>query len=505
MNNLAQIVPIKQKICMASTVAVTALHKFIFEKEGDRKNREKLSIGDLISCCNILGLEYGGNREETMIRILHDLMNLDTLTLKESEQDDEINEDVSDEGIVDEQDDEREEERSNKEGENNLEENYSTRGSKSNTCSIVNTNQRDRKVLKTASDHSLQINFKKCQFLKRTIEFLGHIIEEGKIYPSQEKVKAVMDYPEPKELKDIQSFLGLTGYFRKFISSYSMIAKPLSDMLRKDQPYNFNDKARNAFIQLMTLTQNPVLKIYHLRHETEVYQVKNSYGTVLLQHSDEDNLLHPVHVLLEGALVLEDYDYIIEHRSGIRMKHVDALSRHPVMTIAKSPIISQIRSQQASDKEIQAIIEHICGDLLYKFQDGRDLFVIPRALELDVIRTIHEKRHMAAKQQYHHIIILSKLSIEEPAKWYKHVDKLQRILNSTFNRSVRFDLLFGVKMRDETDLKLREVIEQEFRSKFKEERNKIRARPNGRPSSNQTNTIRSRTKITNEIFGTISN
>ena len=56
---------------------------------------------------------------------------------------------------------------------------------------------------------------------------------------------------------------------------------------------------------------------------------------------------------------------------------------------------------------------------------------------------------------------------------------MQRILNSTFNRSVNatpFDLPFGVKMRDETDLKLREVIEQEFRSKFEEERNEIRAR-----------------------------
>ena len=77
------------------------------------------------------------------------------------------------------------------------------------------------------------------------------------------------------------------------------------------------------------------------------------------------------------------------------------------------------------------------------------------------------------------ISILSKLLIEESAKWYKHVDKLQRILNSTFNRSVNatpFDLLFGIKMRDETDLKRREGIEQEFRSKFKEERNEIRAR-----------------------------
>ena len=51
--------------------------------------------------------------------------------------------------------------------------------------------------------------------------------------------------------------------------------------------------------------------------------------------------------------MLEDFDYIIEHRPGTHIKHVDASSRHPIMTIVKSPIIPQIRSQQANDEEIQ--------------------------------------------------------------------------------------------------------------------------------------------------------
>ena len=71
-------------------------------------------------------------------------------------------------------------------------------------------------------------------------------------------------------------------------------------MLRKDQSYNFDDKARNAFIQLKTiLTQNPVLKIYHSRHETEVHTDASidGYGAVLLQRSDEDDLLHPVYFM----------------------------------------------------------------------------------------------------------------------------------------------------------------------------------------------------------------
>ncbi|XP_043462406.1 uncharacterized protein LOC122498643 [Leptopilina heterotoma] len=101
-------------------------------------------------------------------------------------------------------------------------------------------------VMQHASEYGLEINFKKCQFLKMRVEYLGQIVEDGKVYPSPNKVKAVVNYPEPKSLKDIQSFLGLTGYFRKFIENYSFIARPLSDLLRKDKEFSFNTNKRNC-------------------------------------------------------------------------------------------------------------------------------------------------------------------------------------------------------------------------------------------------------------------
>lgn len=104
MENLAQIETINQKIRIASVSTVTALHKLIFEKEGDRKNRQRirdfrgfafvkdtaryadnleygreLTIGDLLSCCNLLGLEYNGTQEELIARILDGLVDLNTL------------------------------------------------------------------------------------------------------------------------------------------------------------------------------------------------------------------------------------------------------------------------------------------------------------------------------------------------------------------------------------------------------------------------------------------
>jgi len=155
-------------------------------------------------------------------------------------------------------------------------------------------------VLETSSAYGLQLNLKKCQLIKKTIEFLGYVVEEGKIYPLPEKIKAVANYPEPKELKDIQSFLGLSGYFRKFIPLYSVIAKPLSDLLQKNRPYIFDDATRNVFQHLKTLlTQNSVLKIYSPQHETEVHMNASidGYRAVLMQRSPNDNLIHPVYFM----------------------------------------------------------------------------------------------------------------------------------------------------------------------------------------------------------------
>lgn len=71
-------------------------------------------------------------------------------------------------------------------------------------------------------------------------------------------------------------------------------------MLQKNQPYVFDDKARNAFLQLKaTLTQNPVLKMYHPQHETEIHTDASidGYGAVLMQRSPDDNLWHPVYFM----------------------------------------------------------------------------------------------------------------------------------------------------------------------------------------------------------------
>lgn len=93
--------------------------------------------------------------------------------------------------------------------------------------------ERLKKVLDVAREYGLEIKKSKCQFLKRRVSFLGFIMENGKVQPSEEKTSAIKKFPVPTTLKQIQSFLGLTGFLRKFIPSYAIIAKPLSDLLKK--------------------------------------------------------------------------------------------------------------------------------------------------------------------------------------------------------------------------------------------------------------------------------
>lgn len=127
MENLAQIEAVKQKIKVASIAAIRALHKLIFEEEGDRKNRQRLrdfrgfifadnspeyiskveyarrlTIGDLISCCNILGLKYDGTKEEIITRICTGLMDLNALIIQDIEEDEEELEEKENEEIEEE-------------------------------------------------------------------------------------------------------------------------------------------------------------------------------------------------------------------------------------------------------------------------------------------------------------------------------------------------------------------------------------------------------------------
>ena len=81
--------------------------------------------------------------------------------------------------------------------------------------------------------HHLAVKKEKCQFRQTQIKYLGHIISQNGVKVDPEKIKAMMEWPKPETIKALRGFLGLTGYYRKFIAGYGKIVAPLTDMLQK--------------------------------------------------------------------------------------------------------------------------------------------------------------------------------------------------------------------------------------------------------------------------------
>ena len=108
---------------------------------------------------------------------------------------------------------------------------------------------------------NLQLQPPKCEFLRHEVNYLGHVITEDGVKPDMKKVECVSNYPTPKNAKEVKSFLGLVGYYRRFIQDFSKKAKPLNNLLKQDQPFVWSDLCQDAFdFFKKVLTTEPLLQ-----------------------------------------------------------------------------------------------------------------------------------------------------------------------------------------------------------------------------------------------------
>jgi hypothetical protein len=123
-----------------------------------------------------------------------------------------------------------------------------------------------RVVLQRLRDHKLYAKFSKCEFWFKSVKFLGHTISHYGISVDPSKVQEVMDWKPPKSVHQIRSFLGLAGYYRRFIPDFSRIAKPMTELLKKRVRFVWSEACEKAF---HTLRQ-------HLTSATVLVQPDNS-------------------------------------------------------------------------------------------------------------------------------------------------------------------------------------------------------------------------------------
>lgn len=317
-------------------------------------------------------------------------------------------------------------------------------------------------VFRLAQEHRLNFRLDKCSFLYTEITYLGYLIDEKGIRPSKEHVDAVANYAIPRTVRQVQQFIGLASYFRRFIPDFSRVAKPLYDIVKSNN-FKFGSEENEAFERLRDcLSGQPILAIYSPKLPTELHcdASSNGFGAILLQKQQSGELLPiayfsrrttPIesryhsfeleclavvyalkrfHVYLSGiqfkiltdcdsfrltlskqtinprisrwAMFLQAYDFVIEHRPGNRMKHVDALSRCNSVLILEGNSFEQVLAlKQGQDEEINAIRERLekGEDRSFELRDGlvykkvkndKLLFYVPFRMEGNVIRTCHD-------------------------------------------------------------------------------------------------------------------
>ncbi|WMV45982.1 hypothetical protein MTR67_039367 [Solanum verrucosum] len=119
-----------------------------------------------------------------------------------------------------------------------------------------------RVVLQTLKDHQLFAKFNKCEFWLQSIAFLGHIVSSEGIQVDSQKIEAVKQWPRPTSATDSRSFLGLAGYYRRFVEGFSSIASPLTKLTQKKVKFQWSEDCEKSFAEMKTrLTTTPVLTL----------------------------------------------------------------------------------------------------------------------------------------------------------------------------------------------------------------------------------------------------
>jgi hypothetical protein len=135
-------------------------------------------------------------------------------------------------------------------------------------------------------ESNLKLKPEKCEFLRKEVSYLGHVISENGVLPDETKTKVIDEFPTPQTVKQLRSFLRLMSYYKRFIQGFSKLAALLHKLLKKDARYEWTDEQERAFRSLKSkLTSPPILRYpdYSRRFVLTTDASKEGLGAVLSQ------------------------------------------------------------------------------------------------------------------------------------------------------------------------------------------------------------------------------
>ncbi|KAL5764069.1 hypothetical protein ACOSQ2_016663 [Xanthoceras sorbifolium] len=272
-----------------------------------------------------------------------------------------------------------------------------------------------RVVLQILREKHLYGKMSKCEFWLPKIAFLGHIVSAEGIKADPKKIEAIVEWKPPRNVTEVRSFLGLTGYYRRFVKGFSSIANPLTKLLHKNVRFEWTDRCQAAFDRLKAmLVEAPVLIQPMSGKDFVIFSDASHHGLgcVLMQKGKvvaytsrqlkNHELNYPIHDLELAAIVfalkiwrhylyelnlrqkrwmelIKDYDCVIDYHPGKANVVADALSRKALFALKVMNVQLQLNPdnalvaklicrpsliQQISDKQKQdARIKMICGQI----------------------------------------------------------------------------------------------------------------------------------------------
>ncbi|XP_060216698.1 uncharacterized protein LOC132644138 [Lycium barbarum] len=246
-----------------------------------------------------------------------------------------------------------------------------------------------RVVLEKLQGHKLYAKFSKCEFWLDTVAFLGHVVSKDGILVDPKKIDAVQQWPRPTTPTEIRSFLGLAGYYRRFVAGFSVIATSLTRLTQKNVQFKWTEGCELSFRKLKTaLTSAPVLTLPTREGGYSVYcdASRVGLGCVLMQRgkviayasrqlkNHEKN--YPTHDLELAAVVFALKlwrHYLYGEPSSIRPLAIDfqrlansgvRLDATPcggilACVVAQSSLIEQVKAHQFEDRRLLQLKEHV--------------------------------------------------------------------------------------------------------------------------------------------------